>query len=153
MGQSLQYSQQFRLADGIVRIAEPGQIADTLNVWGDINNPGRYMVPVGTTLPELISYARGPYEYRTGQTTIDWSKLRIEVHVSHHIKGKRKNRITNFTYRYDDPVPEKMQNFVLHNNDVVSLQVKARPSIVNYLQVIAPVITSVATVILIFQKL
>ena len=55
-GNQLQYSQQFRLGERIIRVAEPGQLADTLNVWGDVNSPGRYLVPKNTTLPQLISY-------------------------------------------------------------------------------------------------
>ena len=27
--------------EGIIKVAEPGQLADTLNLWGDVRNPGR----------------------------------------------------------------------------------------------------------------
>lgn len=30
----LNQSQQFRLASRIIRVAEPGQLADSINVWG-----------------------------------------------------------------------------------------------------------------------
>ncbi|MDZ7692700.1 MAG: hypothetical protein U5K69_16505 [Balneolaceae bacterium] len=66
-GQQLYQSQQFRLGDRIIRVAEPGQISDTLNVWGDINSPGRYLVPRGTSLPQLISYAFGPQTIRSNE--------------------------------------------------------------------------------------
>ena len=59
-------SRMFRLGEGMVRIAEPGEIADTLNLWGDISAPGRYIVPRGTKLPDLISYARGPLQRDQG---------------------------------------------------------------------------------------
>lgn len=148
----LYYSQQFRLADGIIRIAEPGQLSDTLNVWGDINDPGRYMVPQGTTLPDMISYARGPNQYRTGETTVDWSKLRIEVNVSRERSGGL-DKVTSFTYHYDKPLPPGMRDYVLKNNDVIGIQVKRKPSLADYLGIIAPVISGLATTILIIQRL
>jgi hypothetical protein len=82
LGRQLEFSQQFRMADRIVRIAEPGQLADTINVWGDVNSPGRYLIPKGTALPEVISYSFGPTGIRDRETTLDWSRLRVEVNVS-----------------------------------------------------------------------
>ncbi|MEX1123097.1 MAG: hypothetical protein WED82_13225, partial [Balneolales bacterium] len=106
-------SQQFRLAEGIVRIAEPGEIADTINVWGDINNPGRYLVVRGTNLTQLVSYARGPSRYMTVETSMDWSKIRLEVSVSQLNRETNQDVITNFIYRYDEPVPNGMRDFEL----------------------------------------
>ena len=77
-------SQMFRLSEGFVRIAEPGQITDTLSVWGDISAPGRYVVPRGTKVHELISYARGPIASRTAGQNLDWSKVRIQISVSRY---------------------------------------------------------------------
>src|SRR6056297_3984756 len=74
-------SMLFRLSEGFVRIAEPGQIADTLSVWGDINAPGRYIIPRGTTVGELISYARGPARQQGGQRA-DWNEIRLEISIS-----------------------------------------------------------------------
>lgn len=152
-GRQLEYSQQFRQAERIIRIAEPGQIADTVNVWGDINSPGRYLIPRGTQLPELISYGYGPTGIRDRETTLDWSKLRIEVNVSSYNKQKRVENIETFNFRYNEPLPDGIRTFELKNNQVVSVQVKRKPAFIDYVRVIAPVISSVATSILIFERL
>jgi hypothetical protein len=146
-------SQQFRLAEGIVRIAEPGEMFDLVNIWGDVNAPGRFSIPRGTTLPELISYARGPASYRTGETTLEWSKLRVEISVSRFVEGGNSEEIYNFRYRYTERAPQGIRNFVLEGDDIVSLEVKRRPSIVDYLRVIGPIASIAATTLLVIDRL
>lgn len=152
-GRQLQYSQQFRLADRIIRVAEPGELADTLNVWGDINSAGRYLVPRNTTLPELISYAFGPRTLRSNDTELDWSKMRVEVNISEYREDAGMDEIKTFEYRFNEPLPKGMRDFDLKNNQVVALQVKRRPSFVDYVGVIAPVLSSIATGFLIIERL
>lgn len=152
-GRQLEFSQQFRQAERIVRIAEPGQIADTVNVWGDINSPGRYLIPRGTQLPELISYSYGPTGIRDRETTLDWSKLRVEINVSSYNEQNRIEDVKTFNFRYNEPLPDGIRTFKLKNNQVVSVQVKRKPAFMDYIRVIAPVISGVATSILIFERL
>jgi len=150
---TIQFSQQFRLAEGIVRIAEPGVIADNVNLWGDVNAPGRYNVPRGTTLHELISYARGPATFRTGESTLDWSKLRIDVKVSRFNETNSNEEVFNFRYRYDEQVPHGMRQFVVYEDDIVSLEVKRRPNLTDYLRVIGPIASIAATTLLVIDRL
>lgn len=152
-GRQLNYSQQFRMGDRIIRVAEPGQLSDTLNVWGDVNSAGRYLVPHNTTLPELISYAFGPQTIRSNDTELDWSKMRIEVNISEYRPQKGMDVVQSFEYRFNEPLPEGMRSFELENNQVVALQVKRRPSFVDYVGVIAPVLSSIATGFLIIDRL
>lgn len=152
-GRQLEYSQQFRLAERIIRIAEPGQLADTLNVWGDVNSPGRYLIPRGTNLPELISYSFGPSTYRSREAELDWSKMRLEVKVSRYNDAQKEVDIETFSYRYDRPEPEGMFEFDLQNDDIVTLQVKRRPAFIDYVRVIAPIVSSVATGVLLIERL
>lgn len=152
-GRQLNRSQQFRLGSRIIRVAEPGQLADTVNVWGDINSPGRYLIPTNTTLPELISYALGPSTIRNGQTQLNWSKRRVEVSISQKTPNKNKDVVKTFTYKFDQPLPEGMRTFDLENNQVVTVQVKRRPSFSDYLGIIAPVISAVATGVLLVLRL
>jgi len=146
-------SQQFRLAEGIVRIAEPGQLADSVNVWGDISAPGRYIVPRGTRAHELISYARGPIGFRTGETTLDWSKMRLEVNISRYNQDTGVETVQNFQFRYNEPYPEELRNYRLRNDEIISLEVKRRAGFVDYVRVAAPVLTTVATTLLIIDRL
>lgn len=151
--QQLRTSQQFRLGERIIRVAEPGQLADTVNVWGDINSAGRYLIPKGTTLPELISYSFGPSTIRDGQTNLDWSKVRVEVNISQYNTMSGQEEVENFNYKFDEPLPEGMRNFQLENDQIVSVQVKRKPSFVDYVRVIAPILSSIATGFLIIERL
>lgn len=146
-------SQQFRLAEGIVRIAEPGQVSDLVNIWGDVNAPGRFQIPRGTTLPELISYARGPASYRTGETTIDWSKLRIEVNVSRYNSDDEIDDFINFRYRYNEQAPAGIRQFVLQEDDIITLEVKRPPNLIDYLRIIGPIASIAATTLLVIDRL
>lgn len=149
----LNMSQQFRMADRIIRVAEPGELADTLNVWGDVNSPGRYLVPRNTTLPELISYSFGPQTIRSNESDLDWSKMRVEVNISEYDPETGMDEVENYRYRFNEPIPQGMRSFELKNNQVVSLQVKRRPSFVDYVGVVAPVLSSIATGFLIIDRL
>lgn len=152
-GRQLQYSDQFRMAERIIRIAEPGEFADTLNVWGDVNSAGRYLVPKSTKLPELISYSFGPTSFRSNETSLDWSKVRLEIKVSRYNESNKRVNVETFNYRYKDPEPEEMFEYDLQNNDIVTLQVKRRPAFIDYVRVIAPVISSAAAGFLLVERL
>lgn len=152
-GRQLEYSQQFRLGDRYIRVAEPGQLVDSLSVWGDINSAGRYLVPADTRLPELISFSFGPATYRDRETALDWSKLRLEVKVSRYNKDQKKVEVANFKYKYNEPEPREMFEYELKNNDIVTVQVKRKPAFIDYVRVIAPVISGVATSFLIIDRL
>lgn len=153
IGQRLKYSQQFRLGSRIIRVAEPGQIADTVSVWGDVNSPGMYMVPVGTTLPQLISYAYGPNTIRNGQTQLDWSKMHVSVNISEYNPKTGEKEYTHFEYQFDHPLPEGMRTFTLESDQVVTVDVQRNPSFVDYVRVIAPIISAIATSIIIIDRL
>jgi hypothetical protein len=41
-------------------VAKPGELTMQVNIWGDVQKPGRYEVASSTDLVQLISYAGGP---------------------------------------------------------------------------------------------
>ena len=41
-------------------IAKPGELTMQVNLWGDVQKPGRYEIPITTDLIQLISLAGGP---------------------------------------------------------------------------------------------
>lgn len=43
-------------------IGKPGELTMQVNLWGAVKSPGRYEVPSGTDLVQLLSYAGGPLE-------------------------------------------------------------------------------------------
>jgi hypothetical protein len=148
-------SSLFRLAEGFVRIAEPGQLADTLNVWGDVSAPGRYIVPRGTTVHELISYARGATSRGGGggDQILDWNKLRVEINISSYNEMQQSETVENFTYRYNEPYPEELRDFVLNNDDILSVEMKRRPNFLDYLRVFSSVVGATATTIIVIDRL
>lgn len=145
-------SQMFRPAEGMVRIAEPGQRADTLNVWGDVSLPGRYIVPKGTNLADFISYARGPVRIQTRETQIDWSKIRLEINIS-RFNPETGEQVTNIEYSYRDPVPPEFRDYMLENNDLITLQVRRRPIFIDYINVISPVVSLILSTLLLYDRL
>lgn len=148
-----QTGQTFRLAEGFVRIAEPGQLSDTLSVWGDINAPGRYIVPRGLKVHELISHARGPVASRTAGQNLDWSKIRLEISVSRVDSNTGLETIQTFIYRYDEPYPEDLRELTLRNDDIVSIEVKRKPAFVDWLRVFSTVVSATATTIIVVDRL
>lgn len=141
------------LSDRYIRVAEPGELVDSLNVWGDVASAGKYLVPEGTNLPDLISYSLGYTQLRGNETNIDWSKTQIEVKVSRYNKNNRLVEIAFFRYRYHDPEPVEMFEFDLKNNDIVTLQVRRKPSFTDYVNVVAPVVGVLATSFLLIENL
>lgn len=139
--------------DRYIRVAEIGELADSVNVWGDVGSSGRYIVPEGTTLPELLSYSFGYTQLRGNDANIDWSKTQIEVKVSRYNKDRKLVEVAFFRYRYHDPEPVEMFEFDLQNNDLVSVQVRRKPSFTDYVGVVAPVVSVIATSFLLIENL
>jgi len=146
-------AQSTEMSNRYFRVAEIGQLADSINVWGDVRSSGRYLVPKGTNLTELISYAFGLIQLRGRESDIDWAKTRLEVKVSRYKKPKKKVDVALFKYKLDDPEPPEMFELDLQNNDIVTLQVKRKPAFTDYVRVIAPTISLLATSILLVQNL
>lgn len=141
------------LSDRYIRVAEMGELADTVNVWGAVGSAGRYIVPVGTNLPELISFSFGYTELRSRESDIDWAKTQIEVKVTRYNRDDKLVEVALFRYQYEDPEPVEMFEFDLQNNDIVTLQVSRKPSFTDYVNVIAPVVSVLATSILLIENL
>lgn len=154
-GQStpLNYSQVFRLGVGMIRIAEPGQLADTLNLWGDINTPGRYLVPRGTKVPELLSYAQGPSRLLSGNNEQGWSDVRLEINIARYDQAKKTESVDSYKFYYYEPFPKELYEYKLRNDDIVSVQVRRDAVLADYINILAPVISSLATAILAYVSL
>lgn len=136
-----------------IRVAEAGELADSINVWGNVGSAGRYIVPEGTNLPNLISYSFGYSQLQSRDSNIDWAKTQIEVKVSRYEKDKGLVDVVFFRYRYHDPEPVEMFEYDLQNNDIVTLQVRRKPSFTDYVGIVAPVVSVIATSILLIENL
>lgn len=136
-----------------IRIAEMGELADSVNVWGDVTSSGRYIIPEDTNLPELVSFSLGYTPMRGLESDINWAKTVIQLKVSRYNQARDKVDVAMFKYRYDKPEPADMFDFNLKNNDIVTVQVRRRPSFGDYVKVVAPVVSIVATSILLIENL
>lgn len=140
------------LSDRYIRVAEMGELVDSVNVWGDVNSQGRYLIPEGTNLPDLISFSFG-YTPLGREASIDWAKTQVEIKVSRFNEERRLVEVAYFRYRYHDPEPPEMLEFELQNNDIVTLQVRRRASIADYIGVIAPVLSVITTTLILWERL
>jgi hypothetical protein len=143
------------LSDRYIRVAEMGELVDSVNVWGDVNSSGRYLVPEGTNLPDLISFSFGYGQVRGGggQSNVDWTKTQIEIKVSRFDENRKVVEVAYFRYLYHDPEPVEMWEFDLQNNDIVTVRVRNKPSLTDYLGVIAPVLSVITTSIFLLDRL
>lgn len=141
--------------DRYIRVAEIGQLVDSVNVWGDVSSSGRYLVPEDTKLPELISFSLGFTGDRGGgrEASIGGEKQEIEVKVSRYDRDQRVVEVAYFRYRNYDPEPIEMFEFDLQNNDLVTVQVSRVPTFTDYVGVIAPILGTLATSILLIERL
>lgn len=146
-------SMLFQMAEGYVRIADPGVLADTLSLLGDVNMPGRYIVPRNTKIHELLAFSRGPVQRRGTGRFVDWGHQRIEVTVQSPVPGSTARRQETFRFRYDQEYPPELTDMPLGNDYVVSVEVKQRPAFVDWVSVISSVVGATATTLIVIDRL
>jgi hypothetical protein len=146
-------SMQFRLGEAIIRVAEQGEIADTVAVWGDVRAPGVYMVPKGTTISELVSYAGGPVVAAVGDAAIDWARFRIEITLNGTRGVKDNSRFEKYTFRYNERLQPGLYQTKLESWDQVNLQIRRRPNFRDWILLISPVLSSIVTTLVIFERI
>ena len=134
-------------SQGLIRISQAGQLADTLNLWGDINNPGRYLVPRGISIPELISYAEGPI--LEGATKVSG----IEVFISRYNKSQEIEELKVFRFKPNNPLPYDFRRYPLRNNDIITIKTKRRPTFGEVLRTVTPILTFITTGLLAYDRL
>lgn len=142
----------FRMAEGFVRIAEPGVFADTVSVFGDVNAPGRYILPRQTRIHELLGYARGPMQQRGGGQA-DWSKVRLEVTVSKLDPATGRRSMETFKFKYDEEYPEEYTDMPLGNDYIVTVEVKKRPSFLDYARAVSTVVGATVATLLFIDRI
>lgn len=142
-------SQNFRLGEAHYRVAEPTQLADTVLVWGDVQLPGTYLVPRNITLAQMLAYARGPINLRTGETDLDWSKVFVEVTVTNRYSGESKELIL----RVDGNVGPEFFNNRVENFDTIILRVRRKPMFLDYVRAYAPIVATVLNSLLLYRTI
>lgn len=134
-----------RYQENLTRIVGPGQLGDTLSVWGDVRQPGRYLVPRDTELAQILEFAGGPAGSRVNGNQDAWTRTRISVSVSKYDALTGQTDYTQFHMRYNDEVPPAMRRFSLSSNDIVSVEVRQKPGFLDVLGVIGPILGTLTT--------
>lgn len=142
-------SQNFRLGEAHYRVAEPSQLADTVLVWGDVQLPGTYLVPRNITLAQMLAYARGPINLRTGETDLDWSKVFVEVTVTNGYTGESKELLL----RVDGSVDPEFFEYRIKNFDTIIIRVRRKPMLLDYVRAYAPVVATVLNSLLLYRTI
>ena len=55
-------AEEYRYYGNYYDYSDPTTINIKVSVWGFVKSPGKYIVPLYTTVPDLISYAGGPVD-------------------------------------------------------------------------------------------
>jgi protein involved in polysaccharide export with SLBB domain len=102
--------------------AQPGDFTMLVSVWGNVGRSGRYEVPVGTNIGDLLSLAGGPgadvrgapgsdvYSRRGGDTIVRLSRL-----------TSREGREIVLEYRIDDLLRLKERDVPLQEGDIIMI--------------------------------
>jgi len=123
----------------IIRLAPTGVLADTINVWGAVSMRGRFMVPRGTTVTQMLSYTGGP---GIGGSTIRMGDARsifgfharpqVEVYLHRYDETEQREVLELWTYRLREPFPEGMRDYKLQNGEYITVNVRTRPTTLQY---------------------
>ncbi|MEX0780244.1 MAG: hypothetical protein WD491_12060 [Balneolales bacterium] len=137
-----------RFNSDITRLAPIGILTDTVNVWGAVSQRGRFMVPRGTTVTQMLSYTGGPsVGGRGGGGSSEsrsiyayYTRPQIEVYLNRFDANLEKETLEVWTYRLRDPFPEGMRDFELKNGEYITVNIRTRPTPLQY------VIFSISTI-------
>lgn len=87
----------------------PGELTKKVNLWGYVNNPGRYEVPASTNLIQLVTYAGGPKEYASMS---DIRIFRVTNDITTELDG----------VDLDDPARTRPEELALYNEDTIVIE-------------------------------
>jgi len=141
--------------EALINLVEPGQLADTVNVWGDVGRTGRYLVPRDITVVQLLSYAGGPGSLRQNlgrNPSSLFSQTMVRVTISKYDKQANREVSKHFSFKYHDRVPEEFRTYDLSNEEVISVQVERKPTFLDYVGVIGPILGTLTTSYLFYDR-
>ena len=92
-------------------IAKPGELTMQVNVWGQVNHPGRYEIAITTDLLQLISLAGGP----APDATID------KVKVTRFLKTESGITRGEYTVDLSDLYRVSESSLILQPGDTVTI--------------------------------
>jgi len=125
-------------------------------VWGDLGQTGRYIIPRGTTITELISYGGGPTSVSIGirgRGESAFANVKLRIHLSKFNEMRDREEIKSFQLSFEDPIPFELRNYKVSNEEIVIVEIKRTPSFIDVLGVLGPILGIVTTSIVIIDRL
>ena len=150
-----QFGEEGNINEALIRLVEPGQLADTVNVWGNVGQTGRYLVPRNMTIAQLLSYAGGPENVGGNQRGAEgaFSKSRVKVTLSKFDSSNNREVAKYFSFRYSERVPKEFRTYDLSNEEIIIVEVERKPTFLDYLGVIGPILGTVTTSFFIYDQI
>lgn len=136
----------YRSQGGFYDYSDPKSVNFTVSVWGYVRFPGRYLVPISTTVSDLLSYAGGP----NADAQLD--DLRI------YRKGNNSDdNLIKFTYNdllWEDNI-EFQKRYVpdLQANDILMVPGTQRYFFRDYLSIFLSFLSAISTVVILILNL
>ena len=114
-------------------------------VWGGIKNPGKYLIPVGTTVIDLITLAGGP----VSEETIEYVKL---IRMKNDSLNTQTDKIINLDYRgfFDREKKSyyKYVNPVVEAGDMITIPIEEEMTFWDYFKDVYGYVIPLAALIL-----
>lgn len=137
---------------GYYNYGDKDKVNIEVNLWGYVKFPGKYLIPSGSTIIDLISYGGGPL------TETKLEDIRLFRPKDDSLK-KKKDEVLRLNYNdllWEENVANKSKsNFVLKPGDVLILTGEPRyfaRDNVNFFLSIAAVITSIGILVVSIAK-
>ncbi|MBU1101027.1 MAG: SLBB domain-containing protein [Bacteroidetes bacterium] len=132
---------RYRTVTGLFDYSDPESVNMRVNVWGYVRYPGRYIVPVYTTVTDLLSLAGGPSE------AADLEELRV---IKQDADGKE--RMIKFSYQdvlWEDELDVSYRNLPqLEGGDILSVPGEPKLFFRDWLSVSFSIISTLVTIAL-----
>ncbi len=150
-----QFGEEGNINEALIRLVEPGQLADTVNVWGNVGETGRYLVPRDMTIAQLLSYAGGPENIGGNLRGAEaaFSKSRVKVTLSKYDAQNNREIAKYFSFRYSEKIPREFRTYNLSNEEVIIVEVERKPTFLDYLGVIGPILGTITTSYFIYDQI
>jgi hypothetical protein len=102
--------------------ARPGDFTMLVSVWGAVGRSGRYEVPVGTDIGQLLSLAGGPGADVRGVVGADnWSRRAAGTTIVRLSRSRGEGREIILELRIEDLLRLREQNVPLQEGDIVMI--------------------------------
>jgi hypothetical protein len=102
--------------------ARPGDFTMLVSVWGAVGRSGRYEVPVGTDIGQLLSLAGGPGADVRGVVGADtWSRRAAGTTIVRLSRSRGEGREVILELRIEDLLRLREQNVPLQEGDIIMI--------------------------------